>query len=41
MYVDKVSRIYVAGHTGFLGSTLIKKLENNGFHNIIPEHIKN
>ena len=35
MYMDKDSRIYVAGHTGLLGSALIKKLENNGFHNII------
>jgi len=33
--MNKDSRIYVAGHTGLLGSALIKRLENNGFHNII------
>ena len=33
--MDKDSRIYVAGHTGLLGSALIKRLENNGFCNII------
>ena len=35
MYVDKDSKIYVAGHTGLLGSALIKKLEQKGFRNII------
>ena len=33
--MDKDSRIYVAGHTGLLGSALIKKLESNGFRNVI------
>jgi len=33
--MDKDSRIYVAGHTGLLGSALIKKLEEKGFRNII------
>lgn len=31
----KDSRIYVAGHTGLLGSALIKKLREQGFLNII------
>lgn len=33
MYKD--SKIYVAGHTGLLGSALIKKLELKGYKNII------
>lgn len=31
----KDSRIYVAGHTGLLGSALIKRLEADGYSNII------
>jgi|TARA_B100001971_G_C18248232_1_gene576043 GDP-L-fucose synthase len=33
--MNKDSRVYIAGHTGLLGSALIKKLEDNGFRNII------
>ena len=35
MYMDKDSRIYVAGHTGLLGYAIIKKLGDKGFRNII------
>ena len=31
----KSSKIYVAGHTGLLGSALLKKLTKNGYKNII------
>ena len=32
---DKKSKIYVAGHTGLLGSAIIKKLNESGYTNII------
>ncbi len=32
---NKNSKIYVAGHTGLVGSTIVKKLLDNGFKNII------
>jgi GDP-L-fucose synthase len=35
MYKD--SKIYIAGHTGLLGSALLKRLESNGYHNIITK----
>lgn len=31
----KDSRIYVAGHAGLLGSALVKKLKEHGFHSVI------
>ena len=33
--MKKDSKIYVAGHTGLLGSMLIEKLKENGFNNVI------
>lgn len=33
--MKKDSKIYIAGHTGLLGSALIKKLGQKGFNNII------
>lgn len=33
--MNKSSKIYVAGHTGLLGTALLKKLKENGFNNII------
>ena len=33
--MNKNSRIYVAGHSGFVGNTLIQKLKANGFKNLI------
>lgn len=32
---DKSSKIYVAGHTGLLGSAILKLLKQNGYENII------
>lgn len=33
--MDKKSRIYVAGHRGMVGSALLRKLQKEGFENII------
>ena len=33
--MDKDSKVYVAGHTGLLGSALVKKLKEKGFNNIV------
>ena len=33
--VDKQSKIYVAGHRGMVGSALVRKLNSEGFNNII------
>jgi len=33
----KDSKIYVAGHTGLLGSALVKRLKEKGFHNILTK----
>ncbi|EPS5807043.1 GDP-L-fucose synthase family protein [Campylobacter coli] len=33
--MNKQSKIYVAGHTGLIGSTILKKLQQDGFCNII------
>ncbi len=33
--MEKNSRIYVAGHKGLVGSALMRKLQGNGFNNII------
>ncbi len=33
--MNKDSKIYVAGHTGLLGTALIKKIKEKGFNNII------
>ena len=33
--MDKSSRIYVAGHTGMVGSAIVRCLEQNGYKNII------
>lgn len=33
--MEKDSKIYVAGHTGLVGSEIVKKLSNNGYNNII------
>ncbi|TAN62407.1 GDP-L-fucose synthase [bacterium] len=35
--MQKNSRIYIAGHTGLLGSALVKKLEAYGYTNIITK----
>jgi len=33
--MEKDSRIYVAGHTGMVGSAMVRKLKAEGYHNII------
>ena len=33
--MDKNAKIYVAGHTGMVGSAIVRKLESDGFHNLI------
>ncbi|MEK6645763.1 MAG: NAD-dependent epimerase/dehydratase family protein, partial [Candidatus Firestonebacteria bacterium] len=33
--MNKDSKIYVAGHTGLLGSALLKKLKSEGYSNIV------
>ena len=38
--MNKNSRIYVAGHTGLVGSALVKSLKNKGYNNIIGRTIQ-
>ena len=33
--MNKLSKIYIAGHTGLVGSSLLRHLRKNGFTNII------
>src|SRR3989338_9497353 len=33
--MDKNSKIYIAGHTGLLGSAIVRTLKNNGFRNLV------
>ena len=35
--MHKNARIYVAGHTGHLGSALVRKLKTDGYRNIITQ----
>ncbi len=35
--MNKDSKIYVGGHTGLLGTALLKKLELEGYRNIITK----
>ena len=37
MAMFKDSKIYVAGHTGLLGSVLLKRLESEGYHHLITK----
>lgn len=34
-YMDKNSKIYVAGHTGLVGSAFVRRLKENGYNNLI------
>ena len=37
--MEKLSKIYVAGHTGLVGSALVRKLKSEGYSNlIVPSH---
>jgi len=38
--MDKVSKIYVAGHLGMVGSALVRKLKSEGFNHIITKTSK-
>ena len=38
--MDKKSKIYVAGHHGMVGSAIVRKLESDGFNNIIAKTLK-
>lgn len=33
--MNRTSKIYVAGHRGMVGSAIVRKLKNEGFHNLI------
>lgn len=33
--MEKDSRIYVAGHTGLVGSSIARRLEHTGYHNLV------
>lgn len=33
--MEKSARIYVAGHNGMVGSAIVRKLKNEGYHNLI------
>jgi GDP-L-fucose synthase len=34
----KNSRIYIAGHTGLLGSAILKRLESKSYHNVVTKN---
>ena len=38
--MDKNSRIYIAGHTGMVGSALVRKFKKEGFNNIVGKTIE-
>ena len=38
--MDKLSKIYVAGHSGMVGSAIVKCLKDQGYHNIITRNHK-
>jgi len=40
MLMDKSSKIYIAGHTGLVGSSILKKLTEDGFNNLICKKSK-
>ena len=33
--MNKESKIFVAGHKGLVGSALVRKLKEKGFHNLL------
>src|ERR1051325_2797640 len=33
--IDPSAKIYVAGHTGLVGSALVRALQNSGYHNLV------
>jgi len=39
--MEKTSKIYVAGHTGLVGSAIVRALQNQGYYNLITYPHKN
>ena len=35
--MEKTSKIYVAGHTGLVGSAILRELQRQGYSNIITK----
>jgi nucleoside-diphosphate-sugar epimerase len=35
--MDKNSKIYIAGHKGMVGSSIVRKLINDGYNNLITK----
>ena len=33
--MDKNAKIYVAGHTGLVGSAFVRRLRAQGYHNLV------
>src|SRR4051794_7436946 len=33
--MDKGDKIFVAGHRGLVGSAVVRRLENSGYHNLV------
>ena len=38
--MDKDSKIYIAGHMGLVGSSILRKLSEGGFNNLIYKRSK-
>jgi len=38
--LEKTAKIYVAGHNGMVGSAIVRKLEKEGYHNILKRSSK-
>ena len=36
--MEKISKIYIAGHDGLVGSALVRKFNNNGYANLLTRH---
>ena len=36
----KTDKIYVAGATGLVGSAIVRKLESEGYHNLITKRVE-
>ncbi|MGB2996654.1 MAG: NAD-dependent epimerase/dehydratase family protein, partial [Ferruginibacter sp.] len=38
--MNKTDKIYIAGHSGLVGSAIVRALENEGFQNLIYKRSK-
>lgn len=36
--MEKNSKIYIAGHDGLVGSSIMKTLKSKGYHNLVYKH---